>query len=126
MSHQPNEETMSVRVGHNDDDVQPYINTGIKRNEDGKFVVCEMCDDVHGKSVEVDRHEFNTETEALAFISGYQRATEHALEEYDRIVRQYTRMAAQVGMIERFLDHADVDGTYSADQIIATVRKAIS
>lgn len=73
----------------------------------------------------IELHEFSSEDESLAFSDGYELAGEHNLEEYDRLVRQYNRLAAQVGIIERYLKVAEEVG-HDADTIIATVRKVIS
>jgi hypothetical protein len=73
----------------------------------------------------IELHEFTTEGESLAFSDGYELAGEHNLEEYDRLVRQYNRLAAQSGIIERYLNVAEEIG-HDAETIIATIRKVIS
>ena len=119
MSHQPNNEI------NNADADETYLCIDMFPNRNDVTQEWEVAE-TNERGDLIELHVFTSEQDAKAFISGYELAGEHNLEEYDRLTRQYNRLAAQVGMLEKFLDHAEETGSYDADAIIATIRKVIS
>jgi len=117
MSHQPNNEI------NNADADETYLRIE-EATYNAKTLYWEIRE-TNERGDLIELHEFTTEGESLAFSDGYELAGEHNLEEYDRLVRQYNRLAAQVGIIERYLNVAEEVG-HDADTIIATIRKIIS
>jgi len=119
MSHQPNNEI------NNADADETYLCIDMFPNRNDVTQEWDVAE-TNERGDLIEMHSFNTEQEALDFIAGYQLAGEHNLEEYDRLTRQYNRLAAQVGLIERYLNHVDATGYDDRENIIATIRKVIS
>jgi hypothetical protein len=114
MSHQPNDNNNHADA----DETYLRIDEAKQNPETQQWEIRET----NESDVLIELHEFTTESEAIAFSDGYELAGEHNLEEYDRLVRQYNRLAAQSGLIERYLNIAEEIG-HDAETIIATIRK---
>ena len=114
MSHQPNDKNNHADA----DETYLRIDEAKQNPETQQWEIRET----NERDELIELHVFTTWSEALAFSDGYELAGEHNLEEYDRLVRQYNRLAAQAGLIERYLNIAEEIG-HDAETIISTIRK---